>query len=423
MLTHELQVQPDVVKDTADGDGDGQEGDGLVFVNDRYIHDHSPGDERGHQHGDPGFLAPARVKPPDRQTEQTAKQHRADNSACMAQRPRLKMTVHRELKCDIGEEGRQVDRGIYRHQRPHCPIVSFRLQNIEEHRQQHRPHGVAIDRHRHSQRVVGPFVGQSVVKIVLKDQTEHERNDDDHAALAIPAQIIVQPHRQQQGDQQRDGGNDRLLGHKSLYDRHVLDSSLSTINADDRHRSVVGNVLILRSAVAKYDVAVHRQPRLRMVEEAAAFLQRGIPGHTAARDQHRAAVGNAATRMQGGVTRDAAALQDQRAMVQDTAAIIMIATGNYTRADAVPECQHSPGFDVNDRTPMDVPLLPVPIQCVSVQVKRQGLACGNVEGNICLKRCQIFTQGDDCPVWNSVYHLLKDRPGIDVCVCIRRTDH
>ena len=359
------------------------------------------------------------MKPPDRQEEQVPKQQRADDGAGLAQRPALEVADDCKVEGDIREEGRQVHQGVDGDQRPGDPMASVGLHDVKKHRQYSRTHGIAIDGHRHAQPIVRGCEGQPVVKIVLEHQAEHERDDDDHIPLAVPVQIGVQPYRQQQPDQQHGCGQDRHPGHELPDDRDLLDPGLSVCPYDGQ-RSVIGNIALVRGAVFKYDAFVHGQARLRLVEDAAALHKRGIAGHAAAHQDHRAVVGNAAAGVQRGIAGYAAALHDQGAPVHYAAAVVVIAAGDEARAHAVPKGQARAGLDVDGGPRVFVPLHAISIQRMPVQVQRQALAGGNVEGGLRFQRRQVAGQDDDRPALRPIDGLLERRPAVDAGIRPRR---
>lgn len=177
---------------------------------------------------------------------------------------------------------------------------------------------------------------------------------------------------------------------------------------------------VLRGAVFRYDAFVHGQARLCLVEDAAALHKRGIAGHAAAHQDHRAVVGDATAGVQRGIAADAAALHDQGAPVHYTATVVVIAAGDAACAHAVPKDQARAGLDVDGGPRIFVPLHAISIQRMPVQVQRQSLAGGNVEGGLRFQRRQVAGQDDDRPALRPIDGLLERRPAVDAGIRPRR---
>ena len=331
----------------------------------------------------------------------------------MAQRARVEMTVRRKIKGYVREEGRQVDGGVGADHRPRDAIAPAGLHDVKEHHQYDRANGITVDGHRDSQRVVHLGQGQPVVHIILEDQAEYKHDDDPHHPLALGTQVVVQPHGQQQGDQQHSRGDGGLPGDEALEKRHLLDVDFIVSIADDRQRAFVANALALRFAVADDHRVAHRQVPLRLVKHLAAVPQDRVAPHAVAHEDHRAIIGDAAAGIQRGVARDAAALHDQRAAVQNARAVVVESAGEHARADAVPEGEDRARPDV-DHAPLALGLVGIhrAVEHMAVQVEHETLARRDGDFSIRIQRRQIPGQRNDLPVPGSVDGLLQGRPGL-----------
>ena len=106
-----------------------------------------------------------------------------------------------DRKADIGKHSRQVYHCVSTDQYPISPAGFSLTYNMQEKQQDDRPDRIAVNVDYLPKHDKGPFYGQQMIQIVLGDQTENKREDDQHYPPFLSADIRIYLHCDIQSDQ------------------------------------------------------------------------------------------------------------------------------------------------------------------------------------------------------------------------------
>ena len=132
-----------------------------------------------------------------------------DQTAVLQHGPSALIHIVRvDRKADVGKQRRQVDRRVDRDQSPVRSAGSLRTDDVQKEQQDDRPDGIPVDIDGPSQHDPGRAKRQQIVQIVLDDQAEHQRADDEQDLLLPLLNVGIDPHGDEQSNQQKDRRQD-----------------------------------------------------------------------------------------------------------------------------------------------------------------------------------------------------------------------
>ena len=222
MLLNKLLMQPDVIKHAADGNGNGQTGDRhLSFL---YVVVQIDGEEDHQQDKarDPQAPLPDDAAIFDGVPEKVGQQEQTDQEAGRRGRTGMITIVLVDPEADRRKKRREIYGRIDPREYPQRPSLSFRLDDIKEQDQDHRPHGIPADRYGGTPENMRRPDSQTILQQILRNQDKAQGIDEQHDPPVLRPDIGICQHCEREADkQQRERHEQHILGCK-----HGIHSSL-----------------------------------------------------------------------------------------------------------------------------------------------------------------------------------------------------